>query len=150
ISDENDWRDRVVMNYIPPQIKQIKVEHFAASLDSSFTIDLKDANTFSLKDLKGNSIEFNEEKMRQYLVYFQNISYEVLLTGKNPQLEDSLSKAKPFTMISVTNKDLSVDFFKFYRKRFEGGASTNEHEIVFEHDPDRMYMSFDRGKQWAL
>lgn len=38
ITNENEWRDRLVMNYIPPQIKQIKVQLFNAPADSSLRL----------------------------------------------------------------------------------------------------------------
>lgn len=148
IADENDWRDRIVMNYIPPQISRIRVEHFAAPADSSFTIDLPDANTFVLKDLRGQQHNFDDARLRQYLVYFQNVSYEGLITGKRIALQDSLKNVGPFTTITVTGKNGSNDVFKFYRKKFTGNAI--DHNVVFDFDPDRLYMSFDNDRQWAI
>jgi hypothetical protein len=149
IAEENEWRDRIVINYIPPQMSQIKVEHLSVPADSSFTIDLPDANTFILKDLKGIPHTFSEERMRQYLVYFQNVSYEVLVTGKNIQLQDSLKAQKPFSELTISLKDGSRNIFKMYRKKYNGDNAM-AHGVKFEYDPDRFYMSFDNGRQWAL
>ena len=76
IAKEHEWRDRVIVNFIPPQIKQIDV-HYAQNPDSSFTINLINANTFQLKNKAGLELPYDLGKLKQYLVYFQNISYEV-------------------------------------------------------------------------
>lgn len=149
IADENDWRDRIVMNYIPPEIRQIKVEQPGAPADSAFTIDLPNANSFVLKNLKGNQLSFDEAKLRQYLVYYQNLSYETLVTNRNRRLTDSLSMQRPFEVITITRKDNKQDEFKFYRKHYDGGFS-RDMDVKFAYDPDRFYMTFDGGRQWAL
>ncbi|MBA3679664.1 MAG: hypothetical protein H0W73_00520 [Bacteroidetes bacterium] len=146
---ENEWRDRLVINFIPPQIKQIKIQHFNMR-DSSFTIDLNSTTSFSLKNAKGVEIPFDEMKMKQYLAYFQNISYEVLITGKNKRLTDSLSASKPFCMISITTTSgFSTSEYKFYNKQ-PTGEVIPEHGITYQTDPDRLYMRFANDKEWAL
>jgi len=149
IYDENDWRDRLVMNYIPPEMKQVSVRNLEAAADSSFTIDLVGPNQFKLKNGTGKELGFDPEKMRQYLVYLQNVSYEVLLTGKNKRLQDSLLAVKPFQTITVTTKDAKVETYNFYRKQFPGDMIP-DHGVKYDYDPDRMYMSFSNDKEWAL
>jgi hypothetical protein len=148
ITNENEWRDRIVMNYIPPQLKQISLKNYNAP-DSSFTIELVNANLFKLRDAAGKEIAFDDGALRQYLVYLQNVSYEVLLTGKNKKLQDSLIMAKPFASMSVTSKDNTTDVFNFYRKQFLGDINP-ELGVTYDFDPDRMYLSFDKDKEWAL
>lgn len=149
IANENEWRDRLVLNYIPPQMKEVKVQHLDAPADSSFIIELPGINEFRLKNGTGAQLPFDDAKMRQYLVYFQNISYEVLITGKNKNLQDSLSKVKPFSIITITTVDAGIKEYKFYRKKFMGDINP-EHGVSYDYDPDRLYMSFDNGKEWAL
>ncbi len=149
ITDENEWRDRIVLNFIPPQIREIKVQHFDGAPDSSFSIQLQNASTFKLKNYKGDDLSYDEVKMKQYLAYFQNISYEVLITGKNKKLQDSLSMQKPFCIIQVAMVDAQVKEFKFYRKQYEGTPDP-EHGINYSYDPDHLFMSFANGKEWAL
>ena len=149
IAKENEWRDRVVLNYIPPQLKQIKVTHYKESSDSSFIIEVINSNSFKLKNFQNKELLFDENKMRQYLIYFQNISYEVLITGKNKKLQDSLSIQKSFSEIEITTIDLKKHQFKFYRKQFMGDI-VPEMNIKYSYDPDRFYLSFDQDKEWAL
>jgi hypothetical protein len=149
IAKENEWRDRVVINYIPPQIRQIKVMHHDAPADSSFTIELLNTTTFKLKDHKDMELPFDMVKMKQYLAYFQNISYEVLITGMNKHLQDSLATQKPFMTISVTTTDFKTSDYKFYHKQFLGDVNP-ELGFTYKYDPDRLYMRFAQDKEWAL
>jgi hypothetical protein len=153
ITNENDWRDRLVLNFTPPQMKRVDVRQAEMPADSSFSIELEGINTFKLKNGKGENLAFDDAKMRQYLIYFQNISYEALITGKNKKLQDSLSMVKPFCVISIATTDSSRGFpikeYKFYHKQFLGDINP-EHGVKYDYDPDRLYMSFDNGKEWAL
>jgi hypothetical protein len=149
IVSENDWRDRLVMNFTPPEIRQVRLTHHGIPADSSFTIDLEDANHFRLKDGHGREIKFDDEKMRQYLVYLQNISYEFLLTGKNEKLHDSLRRVGPFCTMKITTRDDKESTYNFYRKQFLGDINP-EHGVTYDHDPDRLYLSFEQDKEWAL
>ncbi len=148
ITNENEWRDRLVLNYTPPQLKQIKVQHFDMP-DSSFTIDLNSTTSFRLKNAKNEDLAFDEAKLKQYLAYYQNISYEVLITGKNKKLTDSLTRNKPFCVISVTTTDLKTNDYKFYNKK-PVSADIPEHGVTYQNDPDRLYMQFANDKEWAL
>lgn len=150
IAKETEWRDRLVVNYTPPQLKEIKVDLHDYPADSSFSIKLSDTKTFSLKNKDGISVLFDEAKMKQYLIYFQNISYEVLLSNKTKKLQDSLSGNKPFATITVLTKSFnSSQVFKFYCKQFTGDFNP-ELGINYTYDPDRFYLRFDEDKEWAL
>jgi hypothetical protein len=147
IAKENEWRDRMVINYTPPEMRQIKVTHLE-NPDSSFTIDLESTTQFRLKNYAGKELKFDEFKMKQYLAYFQNLSYEALLTGQFKKLEDSLFRHPPFEIITISKTDPSTDVFKFYHK-----APTElipEHGVTYKYDPDRMYLRFAGDKEWAI
>ncbi|MBA2613477.1 MAG: hypothetical protein H0U95_16040 [Bacteroidetes bacterium] len=148
IAKENEWRDRLVLNFIPPQLKQIKVQHFNMP-DSSFTIDINSTTSFTLKNAKNNAIPFDEMKMKQYLAYFQNISYEVLITGKSKKVTDSLSASKPFCIMSITTTDFKTNEYKFYHKQ-PNPDIIPEHGVTYTADPDRLFMRFANDKEWAM
>jgi hypothetical protein len=149
IVDENEWRNRLVLNYIPPQLREISMRHYDTAPDSSFTIQLKNTTQFLLKNYRQEIIPFDEGKMKQYLAYFQNISYEVLITGKNKRLEDSLSQQKPFCVIKLTTTAQEIKEFKFFRKHFDGLVDP-EHDVKYNYDPDHLYLRFANDKEWAL
>jgi hypothetical protein len=147
IAKENEWRNRLVMNYTPPQMKQISVT-YPAQPDSSFTIELLNTNSFKLKNSKNAEIPYDMNKMKQYLAYFQNLSYEALFTGKHKKLEDSLAQQRPFGIIKVVNSNFKTDEFKFYYK--QPTSLIPEYGIVYKYDPDRLYLRFANDKEWAL
>lgn len=149
IANENEWRDRIVLNYIPPQMKKVRLLYNGESADSSYTIDLITSNSFKLKNSKDQEINFSDSKLRQYLVYLQNISYEVLLSGKNKKLQDSLLSVKPFATLEVTTIDSKVEKYNFYHKKFMGDVNP-ELGVTYKYDPDRLYLSFNNDKDWAL
>ncbi len=149
IVDENEWRDRVVINYIPPQLKSIAVKHLDVPADSSFSIDLLGPASFRLKGAQGNVLPFDEARMKQYLAYFQNISYEALITGMNKHLQDSLAQQKPFCIITLNTVNDGTKEFKFYRQKYTGEEVT-QHGVHYTYDPNHLYLRFDRDKEWAL
>jgi hypothetical protein len=149
IAKETEWRDRVVLNYIPPQIKSIDVQYPLAPVDSSFTIELLSTTVFRLKDGKGAELRFDKENLKQYLIYFQNISYEGLITGRNRKLEDSLSKQMPFCILTVNTTAFSKDVFKMYRKTVRPDVNPDL-GVKYDYDPDRFYLRFSNDKEWAI
>jgi len=149
IAKENEWRDRVVVNYIPPQIKSISVMQYDMPKDSSFSIDLVNANNFKLIGADGKELPFDVVKLKQYLVYFQNLSYEALITNRNKKLQDSLVSKHPFCEITIKTSNLSTDVYRFYRKQFTGNVNP-ELNVKYDYDPDRLYLQFDGDREWAL
>jgi hypothetical protein len=147
IAKENEWRNTTVVNYTPPQMKQIRV-NYPAQPDSSFTIEVMNTNAFKLKNGKGEEIPYDVNKMKQYLAYFQNLSYEALFTGKSKKLEDSLAQQKPFGIITVVSNNFKSEDYKFYYK--QPTSLIPEHGIVYKYDPDRLYLRYSNDKEWAL
>lgn len=147
IANENEWRDRVVINYTPPQLRQIKVDYYNLP-DSSFAINLLNTTTFKLVDTKNKELAFNETKLRQYIAYYQNLSYEFLFTGQDKRLEDSLALQKPFCKITIVGNGFSNSEYKFYYKTSVFTAEQNG--VTYKYDPDRLYLKFANDKEWAL
>lgn len=149
IVKENDWRDRILINYTPPQIREIKVLLSDFPPDSSFIIELKDTRTFAVKNLKGESVPYNEAQLKQYIIYFQNLSYERLITAQNKKLQDSLTATRPFCTISVAGQGFNTDEYKFYRMAFNGKVNP-ELGVNFNYDPDRLFIRFAGDREWAI
>lgn len=149
ITNENEWRDRLVLNFTPPELKEIKLHYPFLPADSSFRIHFVNAAEFKLYGGDGLEQTFDMGKMRQYLIYFQNISYESLISAKNSRLLDSLSRNKAFAELHVLTTKGESHVYRFYRKAFTGEVNP-ELGVRFEHDPDRLFLNFDKGKEWAL
>lgn len=146
--EEADWRDRLMINYRPPQIRQIKLDLHEIP-DSSFVIDLFSMQRFGLKNGKGQQLPFSEERLKQYIAYFQNVNCEFVLEKTEP-LVDSLSKsAVPFATLTVTDRDNGQNVTYFYHK--QPIASKNEqYGVDYKYDPDRLYVKFNGGKDYGV
>ncbi len=146
--DEADWRDRLVINYIPPQISSIKMQLFEHP-DSSFVIKLNSTTNFELKKMNGEVLPYDEGKMKQYLAYFQNINYEKLLTTIKVRLVDSVLTAQPYVKMSITNTRGEEKEFNFVHK-YSTFELNQKYGVDYKYDPDRLYMRFDKDKEVAL
>lgn len=145
---ELDWRDRIVMSYRPPQIKQIKLELHEMP-DSSFVIDLYSMQRFGLKTNKGVQIPFEEDKLKQYIAYFQNINCEVVLEKKDP-LVDSLSKsAIPFATLTVIDRENKSSVCEFFHK-FPIISKNEQYGINYKFDPDRLFIRYNDRKDFGV
>jgi membrane-bound inhibitor of C-type lysozyme len=146
-TNENDWRDRLLINYTPPQIKQIKLELHEIP-DSSFVVDLFSMKRFGLKTKKGN-LPFDEDKMKQYIAYFQNVNCEVVME-KNDPIVDSLSKSGiPFATLTISDRNNGNTVLEFYHKQAIA-AKNAEYGINYTYDPDKLFVKFNNGKDFGV
>jgi hypothetical protein len=146
---EEEWRERLLISYTPLDLKSIKME-LMESQDSSFVINLNSTTSFALQKLNGQSLPFDEVKMKQYLAYFQNLSYEFLLGDNNgKKLRDSLLNVPAFTRLSITDKKGQMRTFDFLHKKSTAEIN-NKYGKNYVYDPDRLYLRFDDNKEVAL
>jgi hypothetical protein len=148
ILSEDEWRDRLVLNYIPPQLKSIKLD-YTAHKDSSFTIDLQSTTSFELKKADGKPLPFDEAKMKQYLAYFQNVNYEKLLNNFNKRLVDSVRNAIPFLKMTITDKSDKVRSFSFVYK-YSTPELNQKYGVNYKYDPDRLFLVEDATKDVSV
>lgn len=148
IAKEHEWRDRLVINYIPPDLQKVEIIH-AGQPDSTFSVELLTTNNFVLRNGLGQELQYDTASVKRFLSYLQNIHFEALITGKNPRLEDSLAAVGPFCQLIVTARPFRKDVFKFYRKKFTGEFEP-ELGVKYDFDPDRLYMRFNNDKEWAI
>lgn len=148
-TDESDWRDRLVINYKPNEIAILKMEHLEKP-DSSFTIFAKNLNSITLQNASGQSVSYDAAKMKQFLSYFQNVSYETLFTTIAPQLADSLARnANPYIRMSISDPSGITKLYSFYHRAPEPGR-TNQMGELYKYDPERCYLRFAKDSEWAL
>lgn len=147
-TEEAEWRSRLAINYIPPQLKSIKIENLEHP-DSSFVINLKSTTSFELLNSGGQALKFDEMKMKQYLAYYQNIHFERLITDLNKKLTDSIRHALPFFRMSITDTKGEIKVFNFVHRKSTPGLN-NKYGVNYTYDPDRFYMCFDNNKEVAL
>lgn len=146
-TEEIDWRDRLVVNFRPPQIKQIKMELHEIP-DSSFVIDLFSMQRFGLKTKKGN-VPFLEDNMKQYIAYFQNVNCEIVLDKKD-HLVDSLSKsAVSFATLTITDRNNGISVCELYHKQ-PSSSKNEQYAIDYKYDPDRLFIRYNNGKDFGI
>jgi hypothetical protein len=146
---EEEWRDRLIISFTPMDLKQIKLDHFE-NKDSSFVINVNSTTNFALSKANGQPLAFDELKMKQYLAYFQNLSYEFLLSPReHTKLRDSLLQAAPFIRLSITDRKDQVYTFDFMHKR-SNSEINSKYGKQYAYDPDRLYLRFDNNKEVAL
>lgn len=146
--EEADWRDRLMINYRPPQIKQIKLDLHEIP-DSSFVIDLFSMQRFGLKNGKGQQLPFSEEKLKQYIAYFQNVNCEYVME-KTDHLADSLAKsAVPFATLTVTDRNNQQNVTQFYHK-YPVASKNEQYGVDYKYDPDRLFVKFNGGKDYGV
>jgi hypothetical protein len=146
-TDEFDWRDRLMINYRPPQIKQIKLDLHEIP-DSSFVIDLFSMQRFGLKNKQGKQIPFEEEKMKQFIAYFQNVNCEVVM-DKKIKIVDSLSNSLPFATLTITDRDNKPNITQFYHK-YPVTSKNEQYGVDYKYDPDRLYVKYNNGADYGV
>lgn len=148
ITDNIDWRDRLLVNYRVPQIKQIKLS-LNEIPDSSFVIDLFSMQRFGLSNRNGKFLPFEEDKLKQYIAYFQNLNCEVVLDKKD-RLVDSLSKSGiPFATLSITDRNNATNILEFYHKHAIAEKNA-EYGVNYKYDPDKLFVRYNNGKDYGV
>lgn len=143
-----DWKGTMVINYRPPQIKQIKLDLHEIP-DSSFVIDLFSMQRFGLKSGKGTALQFEEDKVKQYIAYFQNLSCEISLEKKDRLIDSLTTSAKPFATLTITDRNEETNTCEFYHK--QPVASKNaQYGVDYKYDPDRIFIRYNKGEDFAL
>ena len=138
----------MLINYRPPQIKQIKLDLHEIP-DSSFIIDLFSMQRFGLKTSKGKFIPFEESKLKQYIAYFQNVNCEVVLDKKNKLIDSLNTQAIPFATLTIIDRNNGNTTCEFYHK--QPSASKNaEYGVNYKYDPDRLFVKYNNGKDFGV
>ncbi len=144
---EMDWRDRLVMSFRPPQIKQIKLDLHEMP-DSSFIMDLFSMQRFGMKQGNGKQLVYDEAKLKQYIAYFLNLNCEVVIDKKD-RLADSLSKAIPFATMTVFDRNNGNSICEFFHKQ-PIKEKNEQYGIDYKYDPDRLYIRYNNGKDYGI
>lgn len=149
-TEEIGWRDRTVFNYIPTEIKSVKMETPAAP-DKSFEVFYLSENLFDIKLLStGKSFNnIDTLSIKQYLSYFQNLNFESFEVDMTPQQMDSVKQTTPTNIITVTLNNGEKNQVKFYPRKPKHGVTEIDGKKI-EFDPDRMNATMNDGKDFVF
>lgn len=141
---EDDWRDRVIMQYYPYAMKTIKVTY--PQSDSGFVINILGRNRFSMDNTANQPMPFDTVAVKQYLTYYQSVQWEV--TVENAANKDSILNSGPVAIIAVTDTAGKHTEIKLFNKK----ATRQEIEKYgndYRYDPDQMF-ALVNGKDFVL
>lgn len=151
VLNENEWRDSKCLDFTPPVLREVKLE-VAGYPDSSFVIRLQNASAFSLVDLSGKPVSFSPDNnsMKQYIAYLQNLHYERLFDLEGDRVVDSVRKSIPFVVLSITDNQNKTHRYSFFHKKIGEGQKNKYGLVDVKYDPDRLYLEFNDKTQFAL
>ena len=151
-TDEENWRTKVLFNYKPEEIKSLSLEYPNEEINSFVITNVaKDSFTLSPLDEKFRIRDSYAQKfIGQYLAFYSSISIEAY--DNSYSKKDSLVKTTPFAIITITEKDNSVNKVRLFRmpvnERSKSDYDANGHEITY--DIDHFYASIHDEKDFAI
>lgn len=117
LADETYWRDKVIFNYKPQDIKEISLEY--QDIKKSFVASNYNDGSFELSSMDKSLTDFNVEQLAKYFTYFQNINFESVLVNQSQDYVDSVLSSEPFVSVIVTDFNKKSKQLKLYRKPAE-------------------------------
>lgn len=145
LTNEEEWRERVVFRYLPNNIRSVKVD-FSNHPEHSYEILNDGNNSFSIKTTATLST-IDTLAIKQYLSYFQDIQYESLLNKFSKK--DSVLATAPISSITVTdNKNTVSKIIMFNMPAEKDRVGPDGKPLKF--DPDRMYALINGGKDFCI
>ncbi len=127
--DINAWRDKMIFNLIPQEIKSVSVIN-QIEKGSSFTIKNSNGNLI-LKNYQKEIIDAKQGILMAYLTNFRNINCE---NFKGEEIAEKIKTAKKLYSLIVKHQS-EVDSLEVYQMREEGKPRTPEGNYTVE----RMY-----------
>jgi hypothetical protein len=148
--EEKGWRDRTVFQYIPTDLKSVKVE-LPPHPEYDYELSVNGNNNYKIKMLSKNQYLNNIDTLavKQYLSYFQQLNFESFEVNLNQNQIDSVLKSQPINILTVTDNKGNVNKVKFYaRKNIKGILDKDDKPLPF--DPERMDALLDNGKDFVM
>jgi hypothetical protein len=149
-TEEEGWRNRTIFRYNPNDIKSIKVET-PFNPGKGYELTVKGLNDYQVVSLANNKPLENVDMLavKQYLSYFQMLSFESFEVDINKKQIDSVMKCQPITIITVTdNKGVANKVKYFARAPKKDAIDATGKLLVF--DAERMDALLNNGKDFVM
>ncbi|MGZ4054777.1 MAG: hypothetical protein ACXVPY_04505 [Bacteroidia bacterium] len=149
-TEEQGWRDRTVFKYNPLDIKSVKMET-PLSPEKGYELIVKGNNDYQVNSLADNKpLEgIDPIAVKQYLSYFQILSFESFEVDLNQKQIDSVLKCQPINIITVTDNKGNTNKVKFYARAPKKGALDVTGKPL-QFDPERMDALMNNGKDFVM
>ncbi|MEM7163338.1 MAG: hypothetical protein AAF487_12960 [Bacteroidota bacterium] len=156
-TDILEWKSTEVWHFPDLDFKKISVFR-PKNVHDSFEIEIEDFvnRKFTLKNNDGAELNFNPEKLAQYVAGFKSLYLESFRTNMSDTAIDSIRNATPDYVLEVTGIDGAPFSMEFYHR-----PPTKDHvEAGYLLDPERMagffndelvsFQTFHMGKMLAV
>jgi hypothetical protein len=149
-TEERGWRDRSMFANIPNEIKSVRME-IPYNPTFGYELTVKGNNDYEIKMLSDNKVVANVDPLavKQYLSYFQALSFESFEVDlKQPQI-DSVIKSQPINILTVTDQNGKVNKVKFYARTPTKESFDIKGNLV-KFDPERMDALMNNGIDFVM
>lgn len=151
-TDEKEWRDLTIFKYQPDHIKSVRME-VPFNPEFGYELVVKGNNDYEVKSLSTPTKTLPDTDtlaVKQYLSYFQKLSFEAFEDQLNEKQMDSVRNAKPINIITVTDLDGKSNTVKFFARgpKAKGQKDIKGNEIMF--DQERMDAVINNSKDLVV
>jgi hypothetical protein len=145
-TNENEWRDVVILKYDELTIKDLKID-YPDTPDDSFRIEYKGGNDISLFR-KGEQVPvagFDTSLVKDYLLNFKLASFENFKTGLSEAQQDSVKMTTPYQVITVEDPS-GVHTISLWPKFVADAAGDTLGGTGMKPDEERIYAASEDGE----
>ncbi len=145
VLDENYWRNKIVFDYKPQQIKSVLVK-IPLKPKSSFEITNYNDGTFSIKalDKTVHISNFDVEKAAQYLTYFHNINFSNIAKISSEK-QDSILASDIYYSISLEDINGDTQKIDIYKKFDNNNTNSSNSKYIF--NPNIAYACLNNSNE---
>jgi len=141
-TEERLWRDNSIFKNNYNNIKSVKIE-YPKNKEKGFIAYNLGNNKFKLSTLNNKDIKhFDTLQVKMLIGGFQHLGYEAPITNMKPQKRDSLKKATPENIFTVTLTDGTKQKLILHNIPLSK-EDQSHYENPLDYDPDRMYGFFN-------
>jgi hypothetical protein len=117
-TEEKGWRDRTMFAYNPGEITKVRME-IPYKPEYGYELTVKGNNDYEIRTLKDNKLvpDVDPLAVKQYLSYFQALSFESFEVDLKPAQIDSVIRSQPINILTVTDKSGKSREVKFFARK---------------------------------
>jgi hypothetical protein len=150
-TDEKEWRDLTIYNYQPDHIKSVRME-VPFNPEFGYELLVNGNNDYELKSVTTQKMLPAPDTLavKQYLSYFQKLSFETFEDELTEKQIDSIKNSKPINIITVTDQERKSNTVKFFARspKIKEQKDVNGKEIPY--DQERMDALINDGKDLVV
>jgi hypothetical protein len=149
-TEENGWRGRTVFQYIPNEIKAVKME-VPNKPELGYELIVKGNNDYEIKMLGTNKSLENVDPLavKQYLSYFESLTFESFEVEIKKAQIDSVLKSQPINILTVTDKNGQTNKVKFYARKPKKESYGRDGQLL-KFDEERMDALMNNGVDFVM